>query len=192
MKYRLKKDLPDMEAGELFDDTDSFGHETSSMFDSRGAYRFEKDDIKHFDEWFEEVKESGWWKPKFDEEYYFLDNTGDVDVYPWQNDEIDEYRYSVGNCFKTEKAAERYRDYLKAIATVRQDEGVLTPEQAANNGYIYYICTHNEFGPVVHGFNADYVSVNTVLFDTREHAQASLDKHPDEWEIIANYDWSRE
>ena len=55
MKYRLKKDLPDMEAGELFDDTDSFGHETSSMFDSRGAYRFDKDDIKHFDEWFEEV-----------------------------------------------------------------------------------------------------------------------------------------
>ena len=55
MKYRLKKDLPDMEAGELFDDTDSFGHETSSMFDSRGTYRFEKDDINHFDEWFEEV-----------------------------------------------------------------------------------------------------------------------------------------
>lgn len=60
MKYRLRKDLPDMEAGELFDDTDSFGHETSSMFDSRGTYRFEKDDIKHFDEWFEEVKEPKW------------------------------------------------------------------------------------------------------------------------------------
>ena len=57
MKYRLKKDLPDLEAGELFDDTDSFGHETSSMFDSRGAYRFDKDDIKHFDEWFEVAKE---------------------------------------------------------------------------------------------------------------------------------------
>ena len=59
-KYRLKKDTPDMEAGEIFDDTDSFGHETSSMFDSRGAYRFDKDDIKHFDEWFEEVKEPTW------------------------------------------------------------------------------------------------------------------------------------
>lgn len=60
MKYRLKKDLPDLEAGEIFDDTDSFGHETSSMFDSRGTYRFEKDGIKHFDEWFEEVKEPTW------------------------------------------------------------------------------------------------------------------------------------
>lgn len=60
MKYRLRKDLPDLEAGELFDDTDSFGHETSSMFDSRGIYRFEKDDIKHFDEWFEVVEEPEW------------------------------------------------------------------------------------------------------------------------------------
>lgn len=60
MKYRLKKDLPDLEAGELFDDTDSFGHETSSMFDSRGTYRFEKDDIKHFDEWFEDLGSQKW------------------------------------------------------------------------------------------------------------------------------------
>lgn len=60
MKYRLKKDLPDLEAGEIFDDTDGFGHETSSMFDSRGAYRFEKDDIKHFDEWFEDLSSQKW------------------------------------------------------------------------------------------------------------------------------------
>lgn len=140
----------------------------------------------------EEVKESGWWKPKFGEEYYFLTNTGKVDADTWYNYELDEHRYSMGECFKTEKAAEAWRDYLKAVTTVRQDKGVLTPEQATKNGYIYYICVHNEFGLVVHGFNADYVSVNTVLFDTREHAQASLDKHPDEWKIIANYDWSRE
>lgn len=60
MKYRLKKDTPDMEAGEIFDDTDSFGHETSSMFDSRGTYRFEKDDIKHFNEWFEDLGSQKW------------------------------------------------------------------------------------------------------------------------------------
>ena len=49
-----------MEAGEIFDDTDSFGHETSSMFDSRGTYRFEKDDIKHFNEWFEDLGSQKW------------------------------------------------------------------------------------------------------------------------------------
>lgn len=142
----------------------------------------------------EEVKESGWWKPKNGIGYYYVNDAGGIAVRDWflSLSTIDDKRFSMGNCFKTKAAAERYRDYLEAVTTVRQDEGVLTPEQAAKNGYIYYICIHNEFGLVVHGFNADYVSVNTVLFDTREHAQASRDNHPDEWKIIASYDWSRE
>ena len=140
----------------------------------------------------EEVKECGWWKPKLGEKYFYAASFGGVLSETWDDLKGDRNKFSIGNVFKTERAAGRWRDYLKAIATVRQDEGVLTPEQAAKNGYIYYICVHNEFGLVVHGFNADYVSVNTVLFDTREHAQASRDKHPDEWKIIANYDWSRE
>lgn len=140
----------------------------------------------------EEVKESGWWKPGTGGRYYYVNDDGEIIEKPWLpfGSPTDEKRFIMGNCFRSNVAVERYRDYLKAIATVRQDEGVLTPEQAAKNGYIYYICTHKESGLVVHGFN--YVSVNTVLFDTREHAQASLDNHPDEWKIIANYDWSRE
>ena len=142
----------------------------------------------------EKVKESSWWKPGNGGRYYYVNDDGEVVEKVWLpfGSPTDEKRFSIGNYFRNNAPAERYRDYLKAIATVRQDEGVLTPEQAAKNGYIYYICIHNEFGLVVHGFNADYVSVNTVLFDTREHAQASRDNHPDEWKIIANYDWSRE
>ena len=139
----------------------------------------------------EEVK-SGWWKPKYGKRYYYLGEYGRIKVGTWNDCLWDNHLYAMGNVFRTEEAADRYCAYLKAEATVRQDEGVLTPEQAAKNGYIYYICVHNEFGLVVHGFNADYVSVNTVLFDTREHAQASRDNHPDEWKIIANYDWSKE
>ena len=140
----------------------------------------------------EEAKESGWWKPGNGENYYFIDGDGTILYDKYKDTFYNKHRVSVGNCFKTYFAADKCRDYWEAIATVCQDEGVLTPGQAAKNGYIYYICTHNEFGLVVHGFNADYVSVNTVLFDTREHAQASRDNHQDEWKIIANYDWSRE
>ena len=139
-----------------------------------------------------EVQEYGWWKPRSGNSYYYIGSDGDIIWTTWLDFLVDELRHSMGNCFSTKGAAERYKEYLKAIATVRQDEGVLTPEQVTKNGYIYYICIHNEFGLVVHGFNADYVSANTVLFDTREHAQASRDKHPDEWKIIANYDWGRE
>lgn len=140
----------------------------------------------------EEVQESGWWKPKYGEEYFYVGLAGSVHSCIWTNDGVDNGRLKLGFVFKTEEAAIHCRDYLIAVATVRQDEGVLTPEEAAKNRYNYYIWIHDEFGLEVHGFIADYVSVNTVLFDTREHAQTSLDKHLDEWKTIANYDWSRE
>ena len=140
-----------------------------------------------------EVLESGWWKPKFDEMYYFLDGYGKACVQPWLNDKLDKYRYSMGECFKTEKAADRYRDYLKAIATVRQDEGVLAPDDVrktlARDGTVYTIGINSTMLSVEHFYNT---SAGAVYFDTGYHAKSSLDKHPDEWRIIANYDWSRE
>lgn len=139
-----------------------------------------------------EVIESGWWKPQNGENYYCINLAGGIEYTKYEGSYLDEFAVLVGNCFKTYFAADRCRDYLKADTTVRQDEGVLTPEQAATTSYIYYIRADGESQLAVHGFNADYVSVNTVLFDTREHAQASLDRHPAEWKIIANYDWSRE
>ena len=138
----------------------------------------------------EEVKESGWWKPKLDQMYYFLDGYSKACVQPWLNDELDDIRYSMGNVFKTKEAADRYRDYLKAIATVRQDEGVLTPDDVrktlARDGTVYTIgisCTM---------LSVERTSAGAVYFDTGYNAKTSLNEHQDEWKIIANYDWSRE
>lgn len=141
----------------------------------------------------EEVKESGWWKPKPDEKYYFLGSIGEIGAIPWYNDKLDKYRYSVGNMFKTDGAAERYRDYLKAIATVRQDEGVLTPEKVREtlnqDGTVYTVGTNATALSVKHFYNA---SAGAVYFDTVYHANTSIGNHLDEWRIISSYDWSRE
>ena len=141
----------------------------------------------------EEVQESGWWKPSDGERYFFVSTTGEVEFYGWENDEIDEYRYSVGECFKTEKATEAWRDYLKAIATVRQDEGVLMPDDVrktlARDGTVYTIGINCTMLSVERFYNT---SAGAVYFDTGYNAKASCEKHPDEWKIIANYDWSRE
>ena len=144
----------------------------------------------------EEVKESGWWKPKKGEDYYFLSNVGEVIAEPCLNSEVDEFRYLVGNCFKTKDAAVRWRDYLKAVATVRQDEGVLTLKQIRDVFIKHYRWVFIIINDIVRcrKYVADtrLIRPGDVCFDTKEHAQASLDKHPDEWKTIANYDWSRE
>lgn len=163
---------------------------------SEGYYL--KDEVEEWFQWLidngfaEEVKESGWWKPKLDDIYYVVYPDGLIASCTWDGCPVDENRFFNGAIFKTEEAAERWRDYLKAIATVRQDEGVLTPEQVVKSSYVYCIYDNNEFGPVVHEYYAACTPVNTVIFDTKEHAIASRNKHPDEWQIIASYDWSRE
>lgn len=150
----------------------------------------------------EEVKGSGWWKPMTGDRYYFIDDSGYIKEAIWGDNFWDVDRYKLGNVFKTEKAAERYRDYIKAIATVRQDEGVLTPKQVneliRNEDLAYYVgyAGNRSNGEVLCGctmsFEDCWMPVGVILFDSDAHADRSLKNHPDEWKIIVNYDWSKE
>ena len=149
----------------------------------------------------EEVKESGWWKPKRGDKYWYIGLDNFVHLGTWENSVADNGMLKLGLIFKTEKAGVYCRDYLEAVVTVKQDEGVLTPEEvymrAKDNGEAYHIaCTGKQNGTdelsVCEMDLYFWPPVGVMLFDTDEHAQASLDKHPDEWKIIANYDWSKE
>lgn len=150
----------------------------------------------------EEVKEAKWWRPKSGEEYYFIDDSGYTKCAEWQDDFWEVDRYRMGNVFKTEKAAERYCDYQKAVVTVRQDEGVLTPKQvneliknedlACYVGYMGNRGNEEVLCGCTMSFDDCWMPVGVILFDSEAHADSSLRKHPDEWKIIADYDWSRE
>lgn len=175
------------------------------MMDEGTVENMEKEDYAKWliDNGFaEEVKESGWWKPKLDDIYYVVYPDGLIASCTWDGCPVDENRFFNGAIFKTEEAAERWRDYLKAIATVHQDEGVLTPEQIneriKNEDLAYYVgyAGSRSNGAVLcgctMGFDDCCMPLGVILFDTEEHADASCKKHQDEWEVIANYDWSRE
>ena len=146
----------------------------------------------------EEVKEPGGWKPKLNEKYFYVVSFGEVLSETWDDLEGERNKFSFGNVFKTEGAAERWRDYLQAIATVRQDEGVLTPEQLQEKErddkkvvFIGYDSMGHLAINSIGLFSYDII-INAILFDNETHAQASLDNHLGEWKIIADYDWSRE
>lgn len=139
----------------------------------------------------------GGWRPKNGEHYYYLGSDGYVYNNRWENDSLDNARLKIGSVFKTEEATERYRDYQIAVATVRQDKGVLTPEEIRDVSWaqpMSYVgvSLDNELGVCQKNVEDEVVIASAIYFDTKEHAQASLDEHPDEWKIIANYDWSRE
>lgn len=149
-----------------------------------------------------EVKEPGGWKPKYCEKYFYIGHDGSVYNCVWINDLTDNARLKLGSVFKTEEAAMRCRDYWEAVATVRQDEGVLTPEQVneriKNEDLAHYVgyMGNRDNGEVLCGctmsFDECWMPVGVILFDSDAHADSSLRKHPHEWKIIVNYDWSRE
>ena len=149
-----------------------------------------------------EVKEPGGWKPEHDEEYFYIGHDGLVYSCPWGNDSIDNGRLKLGLVFKTEEACMRCCEYLKAIATVRQDEGVIELQgiceeyETEDNKYdefsVYTVAFDLYLRKLVVIDADEYISANAIWFDTEEHAQSSLDKHPDEWKTIVNYDWGRQ
>lgn len=130
----------------------------------------------------------GWWKPKLDEMYYCLNGNGIIMFETWCNDELDESRYSMGNCFKTKESAERHRDYLEAVATVSQDEGFM---RKSGGGFGWPVIEYTTNNPGVDDI-AGRQHAGEFYFDTREHALNSAMNHTREWQTIINYDWSKE
>ena len=112
--YRLLKDLPFAKAGEIFE---------SRILDDGKEYMFlgeiKIQNIKNFDEWFEEIKE-----PKI----FFT-----IDIYKSKFKEINTDYYSgwsalevknikdLGLLFKTKEEIDKFIAYLKAKAIIKQD-----------------------------------------------------------------------
>ena len=63
-KYRLKKDTPNFEAGNIFvihsDEDSIFPQASDFIYDPRGNYYDSVGNIKHFDEWFEDLGSQKW------------------------------------------------------------------------------------------------------------------------------------
>ena len=65
------------------------------------------------------LKESKVWKPREDEDYYYIGN-GVVEYGCWDGLTYDLQNYSIGNCFKTEDEALFIVQKLKLIAELKR------------------------------------------------------------------------
>lgn len=71
------------------------------------------------------------------EMYWFIDDTGEVNVDKWEDQDIDIYRYNTGNAIKTEGEAERK---LEIMNFIYEHEYKFTEEEWNDRGiYKYFI-----------------------------------------------------
>jgi len=83
--------------------------------------------------------------------------------------------------------AQRFVDYLNAVNTVIQDKGIMTTDK--RNGYAWGIIMDDSGGVDI---TTSKPAAGSLYFEWSGDAWASIKNHPDEWKIIANYDWSKE
>lgn len=56
------------------------------------------------------------WKPEYNERYNIIDDNGETCDLRWDDDRYDNWRYLIGNCFKTEEEAEEYKKKIEYTA----------------------------------------------------------------------------
>lgn len=55
------------------------------------------------------------WKPKFDEAYWVITTSGDVNFFIWREGSADKDLFNFGNCFKTKEEAETMAEKFKKL-----------------------------------------------------------------------------
>lgn len=182
-RYKLAKDLPTFNVGDVFylNEAGSLIHESDNV----AAYSWST--IDNFPniltDWFEEVKEPTRWKPGLGQKYYFVDSDGIVNNILWADDSIDNGRFEIGNCFKTEEEAKRAAEYLKALAVVRGD-GTSKFIKGIDNWSVHYYAPHNCLDVSDNSYCIRNGIFGLPYFATREDAQRSIDLHKNEWLTI--------
>lgn len=102
---------------------------------------------------FEEEKKK-YWKPKKDEKYYFISTlTSNVSVDKSIEDEFDESRINLGNCFRTEEEAVHMIKKLNIIHELQKfayenNEGEIEGGNKCWGNKCYYLCYDHLVGKI--------------------------------------------
>lgn len=176
-RYTLKKDLPFAKVGEII---------KSKILDDGKEYLFwgeiKVEEIENFDEWFEKIKEP--------EKIFTIDNFNvkvreKFKIY-YSESEIKNLE-KLGLSFETKEEAEKYLEYLKAKAIIKQDTKGFKPDWNSREKLKFWGCWASDEGEPRY----DYSSLNktsTIYFGSAWAIEESFKKHPEEWKTYLTYE----
>lgn len=184
--YKLLKDVPMFKEGDLF-----FIHPEEGCLLQKDTLRlaYHKKTLENNPEilkdWFEEIPEPKRWRGKLGETYWFLSDNGSLYFKTEDNNKIDNYRYRVGNYFKTIEEARIYKKYLLARQVLLDDaEGGEFVPGSSNNWYNSYCLCLEAWST----FSTWYYYPGAIYFKSEEALLKSLKEHKEQWEIVRKYD----
>ena len=189
-RYKLLKDTPTVKAGTIFEERESPDEykELGQVVTDGCLTRpwLTVSEIDNFDEWFEEIPEKHErWRGGRGDSYYFIDDEGAIRHEIDTNDGMDNYRYNIGNYFKTEAEAESYKKYLTARQALLDDAEGGKCIEYGKNWHAYYDTITKTYHPV-HSISYFYPGI--IYFRTEEALEKSLKEHEEQWKTVRKYE----
>ena len=189
-RYKLLKDTPTVKAGTIFEERESPDEykELGQVVTDGCLTRpwLTVSEIDNFDEWFEEIPEKyERWRGGRGDSYYFIDDEGAIRHEIDTNDGMDNYRYNIGNYFKTEAEAESYKKYLTARQVLLDDAEGGKCIEYGKNWHAYYDTITKTYHPV-HSISYFYPGI--IYFRTEEALEKSLKEHEEQWKTVRKYE----
>ncbi len=178
-RYKLLKDTPTIKAGTIFEETTSDFDELKELvrvMPKNGAQAFPEwaiEDINNFDEWFEEIKETAW-KPKTGDTYRYINSDGIILLSRWSNDDLDNARYKIGNCYRTDKEAE-HAQRVQIARTIIKRSSDFKPDWDDDNQEKWYV-TYDHFEKCLCVEMLYFVDKGAIAtYRTEEDAEQSIE-----------------
>ena len=186
-RYKLLKDLPTFNKGDTFRLT----KRGNLMSEKAGVIAYAESTLEKFNildnGWFEEVPEGERWRAYKGDLYWYVSSYSEasdatcscMELY----DSTDDYRYSIGNYFKTEAEAKKAAEWLKAFTILRDDTNGFRPDWRDDRQPKW---------SVVYAYDANRLSVyryfydqeGIIFFATGAEAMESIKKHEREWKTF--------
>lgn len=194
-RYRLLKDLPTFKAGQL-----AYISKTGNLIAGTPENQkttetgliimiYHETTLKKFPniltEWFEEIKEpvdSIHWKPKKDDEYFWMNSYGETQPDVWDGDSIDSMRLALGMVYRTEEECEKVREHRLAEVRLQQTSDFKPDFENGKGGWAVYYDYGCETLAVC---DFDYYDAGEpVRYATREDAEKSIRENERDWKIF--------
>lgn len=186
-RYKLLKDTPTIKAGTIFEKVvrGVDGIKGSAVVVPIGAntdFQWTIKDIDNFDEWFEEIEEltdSIRWKPKKDDEYFWMNSYGETQPDVWDGDSIDSMRLALGMVYRTEEECEEARERRLAEVRLRQTSDFKPDFEDSRGGWVVY---YNYKDKELYSYDTDYDdSGETIRYATEEDSRKSIKENREDW-----------
>ena len=180
-QYRLLKDLPGLEKGSILSEGKSlFGARTLITKNDVGPI-FIGNDLT--EEIFEEVEptDSIHWKPKKDDEYFWMNSYGETQPDVWDGDSIDIMRLALGMVYRTEEECEKAKERKLAEVRLRQTSDFKPDFENGDGGWVVM---YDHFKRVLAIECYSFCnSGEPVRYETEEEAEKSIKENERDWKI---------